>query len=140
MKVDAVSSLTGGDMQSRPPPQFTDREKRDELAREVNLRKSVYPGMVRQGRLTHQQAERQKAIMYAIWLDYCARVNADETQPQTALDLSASKPEVIGVDLSAGDDRSDTIAISAKDSVESCGTVVDSDASCSDGADGGGGD
>lgn len=85
MNVDAISTL-GGD--NTKPPQFTAREKRDEVAREVNFRKSVYPGQVRQGRLTQAQADRQRAIMYAIWQDYCAIVNGDASEPQSRLDLT----------------------------------------------------
>lgn len=126
MKVDAISSVVGGDIQSQKPPQFSDRDKRDEVAREVNLRKSVYPGQVRQGRMRHEEAERRKAIMYAIWLDYCAKVNGDTSEPQAALDLAPEQPTTIGVDPGAGDDRTSHHVIAGGgdgEIIESAGSV-----------------
>lgn len=82
MKVDAVRTI--GQTQ-QPAPQFTTLELRNELAREVNIRNTVYPGMVRNGRLTHAQAERQTAMMHAIWRDYCDRAEAEREVREPSL-------------------------------------------------------
>lgn len=125
MKVDAVSSLTGSSVPKEQ--QFTDREKRDELAKEVNRRKVDYPGQVRQGRIRQEQADRSKAIMYAIWLDYVAKTTRSPTDHDAVIDDGATserqplnamahagdgdgalrevaQPKVIGVDAGVGDD------------------------------------
>jgi hypothetical protein len=108
MKVDAVSTLGGAPAQAAPP-QFTDKEKRDELASEVNRRKVDYPGQVRQGRMRQEQADRHKAIMHAIWQDYVAKVASPQPTNEMAHagDGDGAKAEhvrTIGVDHGAGDD------------------------------------
>lgn len=110
MKVDPISEVMS--LVSEPPQRFTNREKRDELAREVNLRKVVYPGQVRQGRMTQQQADRQRAIMQSIWEEFRDRVLAEEGKIQPQLDLSQPaggdapiRPQLFGIDPGAGDDQ-----------------------------------
>lgn len=76
MKVDAVSAAPAAAAQSTSS--FSNAEKRDELAREIHLRKVSYPGMVRQGRLRSEQADRHLAIMHAIWNDYVAKADEDK--------------------------------------------------------------
>jgi hypothetical protein len=123
MKIDAVSTMTGAPAQ-QAAPEFTDKEKRDELANEVNRRKRDYPSQVRQGRMTFEQSERSKAIMYAIWQDYVAKLTQpadhsvaddDNRQPLNAMahagDGDGAKREathVFGVDHGAGDDMTTT--------------------------------
>lgn len=127
MKIDPVSTLTGAPTQQAAPV-FTDKEKRDELANEVNRRKRDYPSQVRQGRMSFEQSERSKAIMYAIWQDYVAKLTqpadhsvADDDnrqplrQPLNAMahagDGDGAHREatrVLGVDHGAGDDMTTT--------------------------------
>lgn len=53
--------------------QFSDHEKRAEAVREVAMRKSVYRGMVRSGKIMQREADRAIAIMQEIADDYAAR-------------------------------------------------------------------
>jgi hypothetical protein len=88
MKVEPVG------LQQQPAQggqQFTNEQKRDELAREINIRKTVYPGVIRSGRLTHEQAERQTAILTAIWQEYVERAKQDRARVQPSLDLGEQK-------------------------------------------------
>lgn len=98
MKIEPIS-MQGGTAAptTAAPPSFSNREKRDELAREINLRKTVYPGLIRAGRLRQEQADRQRAIMQAIWADYAVKVNSDEPdllidQQHESVAAPASKP------------------------------------------------
>jgi hypothetical protein len=50
--------------------EFTREEKLKEVAREIALRRRVYPNRVLTRRLTQQQADRQIAIMLEIAKDY----------------------------------------------------------------------
>lgn len=61
---------------------FTLRQMRDELAREVNFRKSAYPSMVRSGRLTQQKADEQSEILHAIWMHFDERVRRESEERQ----------------------------------------------------------
>ena len=47
---------------------FTAEER--ELVRELGMRRSVYPRWIKEGKMTHAQAERQIEIMVEIALDY----------------------------------------------------------------------
>lgn len=48
----------------------TRAQKRDEALREVGMRRRCYPGWVRQGRMTQEDADRSIALMEAIAADY----------------------------------------------------------------------
>jgi len=50
--------------------EFTREEKLKEIAREIALRRRVYPNRVMTHRLSQQAADRQIAIMLAIAKDY----------------------------------------------------------------------
>lgn len=78
MKVDPVTlqDMTQG---SAPAKRFTDQDKRKALAREINLRKSVYPGLIRRGRMTSEQAENEIAVFTEIWNEFDLRVRNGET-------------------------------------------------------------
>lgn len=73
--------------QPSEPTGFSTREKRDALAREINLRRTVYPGRVRQQKMTHEDAEREIAIMHAIWTEFDQRLRSEGTEPQIDLSL-----------------------------------------------------
>lgn len=49
---------------------ITDEDKFHEAYREVGLRHSVYPGLVRGGKMTPDESARRIAIMAAIAADY----------------------------------------------------------------------
>lgn len=51
-------------------PRMPLRDKRDELRREVNVRRSVYPRLVADGKLGQLTADRQLALMESILADY----------------------------------------------------------------------
>ena len=57
---------------------FTNREKADCAEREIAMRRHIYTGWVQVGRMTHQRAEREIALMKAIHEDYTAKAEADE--------------------------------------------------------------
>ncbi len=83
--------------------EFTDRQKRDELAREINLRKAVYPGMVRARRMTHEESEQRQAILTAIWQDYSAKVVHADSRQTDATPISSNSPsELSGNDAAVG--------------------------------------
>ena len=48
-------------------PKFTYRELRREIEREISHRKRLYPVRINDGRLTNYQAQRQMAMIQAIW-------------------------------------------------------------------------
>ncbi len=50
--------------------EYSREDKRKEIARELALRRNVYPAMVRGKRLKLQEAERRIAILEAIERDY----------------------------------------------------------------------
>jgi len=49
---------------------FTREQKLREIAREISLRRNVYPARVTAKKLTQEQADRQIAIMLEIAKDY----------------------------------------------------------------------
>jgi hypothetical protein len=49
---------------------FTDERKRKCLARELMMRRRVYPQWVASGRMTSQEAEEEIAVMEAILTEY----------------------------------------------------------------------
>lgn len=49
---------------------ITDADKLAEVEREIKMREKVYRWYVEQGRMTHETADRQIAIMKAIAVDY----------------------------------------------------------------------
>jgi hypothetical protein len=55
---------------------FTDKEKLDELTREIEMRRRVYRWQVRNGKLSEEQAQRQINLMIAIKMDYSAKIEA----------------------------------------------------------------
>jgi hypothetical protein len=55
---------------------FTDKEKLDELTREIEMRRRVYRWQVRNGKLSEEQAQRQIDLMIAIKMDYAAKIEA----------------------------------------------------------------
>jgi hypothetical protein len=88
MKVDPISSRDFQPQQQgnqQQVQQFTNEQKRNELAREINLRNTVYPGMVRSGRLTQENADRQLAILRSIWEEYGVKAQEDKERTQPAL-------------------------------------------------------
>jgi hypothetical protein len=50
--------------------QFTREQKLGEIIREIALRRAVYKGQVRNGRMTEHEAEKRIAIMVQIAKDY----------------------------------------------------------------------
>jgi polyhydroxyalkanoate synthesis regulator phasin len=49
---------------------YTRLQKRTEIARELAMRRRVYPRMVAEGRMSQDEAERLIDIMESIWSDY----------------------------------------------------------------------
>ena len=49
---------------------YTRLQKRTEIARELSMRRKVYPRMVADGRITQDEAEHWIDILEAIWSDY----------------------------------------------------------------------
>lgn len=47
-------------------PEFTREEKVSELAREVAMRRNVYAGQVRKGKMTQVESDRRVGIMEAV--------------------------------------------------------------------------
>lgn len=92
MKVDPISTqdLKTADQVA---PQFTNEQKRDELAREINLRQVVYPGQIRAGKLTQERADRQLGILSSIWAEFRDRATADRAKIQPSLALDESAPQ-----------------------------------------------
>lgn len=68
---------------------FTNDQKRDELAREVNMRKALYPSLIRQGKISQQQADRQLAIISEIWTEYAQKASDDQKQREPELPLGS---------------------------------------------------
>jgi len=58
---------------------YTRKQKRDELGRELGMRRRLYPLWVKQGRMSAEDAESQIKIMAAIYDDY---VEVDRMQKQ----------------------------------------------------------
>lgn len=58
----------------RTDPKFTAAEKLDAIKRELTMRRSVYPRLIEQGRMRHETADRQIAVMEAIAQDYREQV------------------------------------------------------------------
>jgi hypothetical protein len=56
---------------------FTDREKWQAATRELGLRLRVYPSLVKSGRMTQQEADRQIALMDAMSDDYRDKVMSE---------------------------------------------------------------
>lgn len=50
--------------------EITIQQKLNELRREMALRRNVYPGMIRSGRMTQTHADRHMAVLAAIIADY----------------------------------------------------------------------
>lgn len=57
-------------MKEREVLEFTREEKLKAIAREISLRRNVYPGKVESGRMKQAEADYQLAIMIAIAKDY----------------------------------------------------------------------
>ena len=55
---------------SLKPPRFTREQKLKAVAREIALRRNVYPKKVRDGKMTSTEAERELAVMTEIAKDY----------------------------------------------------------------------
>lgn len=53
----------------------TDQEKFDELKREIDMRRKVYPHWIAQGRIKTREAERRIGVMEEIAADYLKRMN-----------------------------------------------------------------
>ena len=53
-----------------PAAEFSREEKLKEIAREIAMRRRIYPLKIKEGYLKVQDAERQIAIMLAIARDY----------------------------------------------------------------------
>jgi len=49
---------------------YTRIQKKTEIAREIAMRRKVYPRMVADGRITQDEAEHWIEIMQEIWRDY----------------------------------------------------------------------
>jgi hypothetical protein len=64
---------------------FTAREKKKVIERELSFRRRVYPKFVTEGRMTQEQAAHQIAVFEAIRADYSSREQAE--QPQQKLPL-----------------------------------------------------
>jgi len=56
-----------------PDRPITTEDKRAVLRREIAMRRRVYPGWVRAGRMTQAEADREMAVMTAILADYRSR-------------------------------------------------------------------
>jgi hypothetical protein len=71
------------------------QEMIDCVKREVSLRYSVYPRLIKSGKMTPQQAEKEKALMYGV--QKCLQKIYDGTAPrpvQAALfDTAIYKPQ-----------------------------------------------
>ena len=50
--------------------EFTREEKLKEVAREIALRRNVYPKWVRDGRMSRDDADRRIAVLVAVAKDY----------------------------------------------------------------------
>lgn len=59
---------------------ITTQHKLDAVAREIGMRKSVYPKLVRNGKMTQFEADRQLDIMRAIHQDYLNLAKAERGQ------------------------------------------------------------
>jgi hypothetical protein len=57
---------------------FTAKEKHDEVIREVEMRKSMFPRWVTMGKLTQREADRRIAIMREIADDYRKLANREQ--------------------------------------------------------------
>jgi hypothetical protein len=57
---------------------FTREEKLKEIAREIALRRNVYPKAIASGRMTKDQADRHLAIMTEIAKDYGGHSDAPD--------------------------------------------------------------
>lgn len=55
----------------------TDAEKLACAERELRMRRKVYPGWVRLGRMLQEKADREIAVMAAIVADYSAKVHPE---------------------------------------------------------------
>ena len=62
---------------------FSDEEKLREIAREIAMRRNVYPNWVQRGRITQQQADRHIAIMLEIAKDYGGHGDDDPDDEST---------------------------------------------------------
>lgn len=112
MKVSPVSTADLGQQGQQPQQaasqsQFSNEDKHKELAREINLRQQVYPGMIRSGRLTQANADRQIAILREIWNDYGARAQEDKSRRQPQLGLGDQQGQQ--KDAQPSDARIDTV-------------------------------
>lgn len=92
MKVDPVGVQST--VHSPAPPQaehkFTNEQKKSEIGREINMRQVVYPGQIRQGKLTQAKADEQIGILRAIWNDYSVRAQEDKERTQPPLNFGES--------------------------------------------------
>lgn len=96
MKVDPIGISSPTQTEAMPEKKFTAKDKRDELAREINLRKSFYPSQVRTGRMTQDKADRQIAILYEIWLEYAEKAKSEEAQQTLPIEEPSTQPQTTG--------------------------------------------
>lgn len=64
--------------EARAKAPITDKEKLEEVRREISLRRRFYPGWVVKQKLRQTEADRQIALMEAIERDYAAKVDAEK--------------------------------------------------------------
>ena len=62
------------------------------VAREIALRRRVYPGLVERGRLKEAEAQRQILVMEAVHLTLLKLISAQQADADTALPSSDEKP------------------------------------------------
>lgn len=82
MKVEPIGAdaLRGTNEAPKSGPRFTDKDRREELSRTINERNILYPGLIRQGRMTHAESEHRQGILQEMFVELDTRIRSGESQ------------------------------------------------------------
>jgi hypothetical protein len=99
MKVEPIGAeaLRGTNEAPKAGPRFTDKDRREELSRTINERNILFPGLIRQNRMTHAESERRQGILQELFVELDAKIRSGEaTQAQHVAEESEAEQQAQG--------------------------------------------